>query len=208
MEFVTHKKTQTSKAWKSLKDCKRCALCHTSQSLCSTFWSLWNTLKWLHHFKVLQKGHEAFSTFQLLTTLKIFKVNPVLLMWTCSELLTLILPNNLYQHLGKHNDVQKDSWPDATLDKPSTTDMSNGCGLGKGLIRVSKDSYHIQTHKEHRGHGGGPCLHTFIYDAPCLALPDMTGKPAHLAPGSLECVEELIQMVCLWMCLWERNSLQ
>ena len=68
--------------------------------------------------------------------------------------------------------------------------VSNEYRLGKGLVRASDDSYHVQTHKEHQKHSSNPRLHPRR-----ASLCSTRSEPAHLAPGYLECIGELIRTV-------------
>lgn len=51
-----------------------------------------------------------------------------------------------------------------------------------------------------------PCAHSFMTSLESVAVLNAIDKPAHLAPGSLECIKELIRMVHFWTCPCERKS--
>ena len=46
------------------------------------------------------------------------------------------------------------------------------------------------------------CAHLFMIYPESVAILNMIDKPAHLAPGSFECMRELIRIVHFWACPW------
>jgi len=136
------------------------------------------------------------------------------------ELLILILPNVLDQGLRKLNDIRKNDLP-LELGMPGTTrkdesyqtDASLDAWQGLVFLEARGSECRKETTsicKLTKSIGSvtviQPCAHSFITFLESVAVFNAIDKPAHLAPGSFECIRELVRIVHFWTCPGERKS--